>query len=61
MAGRDAAPAGVVTQPRTRAASGLRPGSLRTPARSWLMRAGGTQVVPGRPKTGPEKRGPTPE
>ena len=32
----DAAPAGVVTQPRTRAASGLRPGVQRPPARSWL-------------------------
>jgi hypothetical protein len=31
-----AAPAGVVRKPRTRAASGLRPGTLRSPARSWL-------------------------
>src|SRR4051812_22506416 len=27
------------SQPRTRAAAGLRPGTLRSPARSWLMAA----------------------
>jgi hypothetical protein len=44
--GRCGARAGASQAP-SRAAPGLRPGSLRTPARSWLMRAGGTQVVPG--------------
>ena len=35
-AGRGAAPAGRFGKAGTRAASGLRPGPLRGPARSWL-------------------------
>jgi hypothetical protein len=35
-AGRGAAPAGLVRKRAARAASGLRPGSLRSPPRSWL-------------------------
>src|SRR5258707_2737446 len=50
---RDAAPAGVVSQPRTRAASGLRPaGHYGLPARS---------LADGGRLTTPEKRGPAPE
>jgi hypothetical protein len=39
-----AAPAGLASQAGSRAASGLRPGPLRVPARSSLMRAGGAQA-----------------
>jgi len=39
-AGRGAAPRGPGSQPGTRAAAGLPPGSLRSPARSWLTTLG---------------------
>lgn len=42
-AGDGAAPASVVRKPRPRAASGLRPGPLRVPARSWLTIRAGTR------------------
>ena len=42
---RDAAPAGVARQPRTRAASGLRPaGHYEPPARSWLTIRGSVRT-----------------
>src|SRR5216683_3134074 len=51
--GSDAAPAGVVSQPRTRAASGLRPaGHYGLPARS---------LADGGRLDDPRKRGPAPE
>jgi hypothetical protein len=44
-AGRGVAPARLVRKRVTRAASGLRPGPLRVPARSWLTNWVG--VLPG--------------